>query len=119
MATVGGVTCDFVRGQKPLLATQVEVWRMPGIDGYGAQLTGLGGGEGQFQAEYFNSPAGISTWHASLAALQGQVVSITNDLGDTVTNFLITNVTKGPTTAAVYGAYLNKGVALIRGVVIA
>lgn len=93
MAGIGGVACDFVRGDLRALKERVEVWSVPGIDGYGAQKLGLGDADFLFTGVIHDTVANVTAWVAAIAALQGTaLVSIVDDWGVTFTNCLITRV---------------------------
>ena len=101
MAGIGGVGCDMVQGNVRSLKERVEIWQVPGINGYGAQLTGLGDSDAVFTGVEFDSHANIITWIAAIEALQGTVCSIVDDQGVTHSNVLITDVGRGQRTARV------------------
>lgn len=92
MAGIGGVACDFVRGDLRAVKERVEIWQVPGLDGYGAQKMGLGDSDFLFTAVLHDSVANVTSWITNLAVLQGAVVSIVDDWGVTFTNCLITRV---------------------------
>ena len=117
MPSVGGVTCDFVRGGARSLKSTVEVWRQPGFDGYGAQLTGQGDSESRFSLVRFGSATTVNTWRLSVEALQGTLISLTNDLGVAVSGFLVQRVGPVKITAADQGAGEVRGELSIEGVV--
>jgi len=101
--TVGGYACDYVSGHAQPLAEEVEVWRTPGIDAYGAQKIGVGDGAFDFRLLRFNTDATVDLWAAVIRALQGTLVTIVNDRGDTFTNCLIMRVSQ-PNITAIIGA---------------
>ena len=90
--TIGAVACDLVRGDPKPQAQRLAVWYTPGIGSPGAHALGLGDGAFHVVAVEFAAAANLVTWHANLCALQGSVVSITNDWGTTYANCLITRV---------------------------
>jgi hypothetical protein len=55
---------------------------VPGINGYGIALMGLGDSRTDLLAVFFSTNAGVNTWVATLQALQGTIGEITNDHGD-------------------------------------
>ncbi len=83
MASIGGITCTFLRGFVPSMKQESAISRRPGIDGYEIQLLGRGDSQGRIVAVLYSSNAGCNAWAASIQALQGQVAAITNDHGDT------------------------------------
>ena len=101
MAGIGGTSCDLVKGNVRQLKERVVTWQVPGIDGYGAQLTGLGDSDAIFTAIEFDSHANIMTWFAAIEGHQGSVISIVDDQGVTHSNVLVTKVGRGRRTARV------------------
>ena len=89
MATIGGVSCDILRGRSGGLKESVEVWEVPGQSGYGAMTLGDKDSPFRYDAIKFDTNANVTTWIAALEALQGTSVSIVDDFGDTLTNMLI------------------------------
>lgn len=98
MASIGGVTCSRVIGEVHPMAQRMTIWQIPGQDGYGVHLHGLGTGDSQFTAVAFGSDAVLGgiihlpTWIAALRALQGTVVTIITDQGHSITNQLIRDI---------------------------
>jgi len=120
MATIGGITCtfvkpDFVRGPKQRL----EVWQSPGLDGYGAQSLGLGDAEFRVTAVFYEVSADVEAWFRLLELLQGTIVSITDDWGLTYTGLLIVRVGE-PLRRAAWGVdFDTRGELRIEGVKVA
>ncbi|NLE62137.1 MAG: hypothetical protein GX616_27585 [Planctomycetes bacterium] len=94
MASIGGVTCTFLRGVVPALKEEAIVSRRPGMNGYEILLTGAGDSQGQLQATLRSSDAGCDTWIASIQALQGDIVTVVNDHGDTTTGVYVQRVSQ-------------------------
>jgi len=118
MASIGGVTCTFVRGHPPTPKQHVVLWRVPGIDGYGAQRMGLHDSPFEVVAVLYTNAAGLALWKTSMEALQGTLVSITNDLGISSTRCLITNVSPMRSMAALAaGGITQRGEITVTGVV--
>ena len=92
MATVGGITCTYVRGHLPDNRQRVRTWAVSGLNGYGAKRTGLGDSEWWIEVEWKSTSTGANTFYAAIEALQGQIVTIVNDWGNTFTNCLVTKV---------------------------
>lgn len=96
--SIGAVACSRVIGHARPQATRVQVWQIPGVDGYGAHLLGLGNSESQFTAVAFGRDTvlvgfiHLPTWYASLRATQGTIVTVTNELGIAFTNQLIVEI---------------------------
>ena len=118
MAAIGATNCDMVKGEAPNLKQAVDVWRFPGHSGYGAQLLGLDDAAFVFRAILFDTYALVGDWADDLYDLQGTVVSIVNDQGNTFTNCLIQSVSAvNFTTAKIPGSNSDtRGEAEIRGV---
>jgi len=101
MASIGGVSCTFVRGNVPAIREEGEVFRRAGIDGFGIHLTGKGDGVAPLVAVYYGTDALVDAWAASLYALQGSLVTVVNDHGDSVANVFLRRVGNLRKTAAV------------------
>ena len=83
MATFGGVSCSFVRGEAAPLTERASIWQLPGHNGYGIQHLGTGDAECAFALVYFSSIANVAAWLAAVQALKGSIVSVENDWGTT------------------------------------
>jgi hypothetical protein len=108
MASIGGVTCTFLRGVVPPLKEEAALSRRPGIDGFEIQLTGLGDSAGQLSAVAYGTNAACVTFAASIAALQGQVVSVTDDHGTTRSGVFVHRVGQPRKTAARNGTTTHR-----------
>jgi len=86
--SVGGVSCDFVRGMIPTLKERVIVYTQPGQDGYGRHNVGKSVGEFTLRIVKHGSVAGVETWEQSICALVGNSsrITIANDIGQSNTN---------------------------------
>jgi hypothetical protein len=116
MATVGGLSCDFVRGTGPAKKTRTQTWSVPGLNGYGAKVFGAGDSEGEFVLVKRGTYAAVATWVALIEAMQGTLVAVVNDWGQTTAAFLIEKVTVPELTAELgYGG--ARGELRISGVV--
>jgi len=93
MAGIGGVGCTFVKGAAQSPKEEVETWRVPGLDGYGAQLLGLGDSSFQFTGILWTvSKALAVAWVEAIEDLQGQVIDVIDDWGTDWGNLLVTKV---------------------------
>ncbi len=93
MATsVGAVAIDFLRGNIAPQTQRVEAWFIPGRTGMGAQLMGSNQNRFAYRAVLYGTPAAVETRLVSLAAVQGTVVTITDDFGKARTNCLVMQV---------------------------
>lgn len=101
MASIGGITCTFLRGVPPALKEEAAITRRPGMDGYEIHLTGRGDSQGELTATLMSSDSGCDTWIGQIQALQGTVVTVVNDHGDTVTGCYVVHVGQ-PTKRASY-----------------
>ena len=104
MASIGAVSCDYVRGDLGANRQRVRTWQVAGLDGYGAKR--MGAGDSQFAVEVVKrgTSAQCNTFRAAIEALAGQIVSIVNDWGDTFTYCLITKIGPPRKTAEIrYG----------------
>jgi hypothetical protein len=117
MASIGSVSCTFVRGHAPAVKQRLELWTVPGINGYGALALGANDSEFEFTAVLYSDDAGLLEWKLSIEAQQGQIISVVNDLGITYANCLVTkisNLRNTPVVAA--GGISQRGEIQISGV---
>lgn len=104
MASIGGVSCLYVRGHIPSYTERVKRWEVAGLNGYGAKRQGLRGAEFTVEAEWKGTSTECDVFLLALEALVGQVVTITNDWGDTFLYCLIESLGDPRKTAEVrYG----------------
>jgi hypothetical protein len=117
MAQIGGVHCTFVHGHPSRPKQRLMLWRVPGIDGYGAQAMGYNDAEFEVVAVLYSNDEGILLWKLALESMQGTIVTITNDLGITFTRCLITDVSPMRSMAArAAGGITQRGEIKIHGV---
>jgi len=119
--TIGAISCTFVRGCLPPLRAEADVWRVAGIDGYGIHLLGDGDAAGRLLVSLLSNDAGVDTWAAFLHALQGEIVTVVNDHGDTTTNVFLAAVGNLRKSAAYQpgGAVTTRGEIEIEAIVTA
>jgi hypothetical protein len=118
MASIGGVTCFSVCGHPPVPKQRVLLWRIPGINGIGAQRVGRNDSAFEVVAIQYSSAADLQLWKASLEAMQGTIVSIVNDIGATSTGCLIVKMSPMRSTAAhAAGGITQRGEIVVEGVV--
>lgn len=97
-STIGAVQCSRVIGHARPQATRVQVWQVPGLDGYGAHLLGDGNSESSFIAVAFGRDTVVSgvihlpTWYTALRETQGTIVTIVNEQNLSFANQLIVEV---------------------------
>lgn len=89
MASVGGVSCDFVHLRASALKTVTQIWREPGQVGYGVHSMGKGAAPFRCRARKVDSLANVLTWMASIEALGGSNVTIIDDTGESYSNLHI------------------------------
>lgn len=94
MATLGSVTCDIINEREAAhtLRQRTETWQTPGVDGYGAQTLGRGDSAIRFEVVKYDNRDNLETWIGNVEAVQGTVVSITDNDGVVFTNVLVTAV---------------------------
>lgn len=92
MASIGGVACNYVKGFARSLKWRLDVWQVPGLNGYGAQNLGTGESEFSFTATYYGTAAAVNVFIAAIEALQGSTVTIVDDWGITYTYMMVTRV---------------------------
>lgn len=84
---------DIFNGLYQPLKFETEIWRVPGLDGYGAMQTGLGDGEFPlFTSFYADDLADADSHIDSAIALQGSIVTITDSFGNSYDNVLVKHV---------------------------
>lgn len=110
MASVGGVSCDLVQGRAAALKQSVEIWEIPGQNGFGAMTQGQKESEYQFTLVKFESLANVNTWVGQIEALQATAVTIIDDFADTYSNMLVARVSQPRKMGVIYG-----GAAKVRG----
>lgn len=104
MASFGGTTCTFVKGKAAAKKQRVETWQQAGYDGYGAQKLGLGNSESRFVLVHFDTVANARTWIGLIEAMQGTLVTVVDDDGESVPLFLVQRVSPPRITAADQGS---------------
>ncbi|KKN53079.1 hypothetical protein LCGC14_0605910 [marine sediment metagenome] len=91
--SVGGVACDIVRPSSPIAKrTRVGLWIIPGLTGVGAHRLGQNDSQFEFICIEYATSAQINTWAGLIGALQGTVIAITDDHGDSYTGMLVVSV---------------------------
>lgn len=101
MASIGAVECDQVNGASEELKEGVQTWRTPGYDGVGAQTVGKNVANFRFDALRFGEAADVRQWVKDVEALQGAIVTITDDRGIAHGNLLITRMSQPSETAVI------------------
>lgn len=92
MASVGGVSADFVKGRLSSIKVELEVYRTPGLNGYGAMQLGSADSPFVFQAVKYGSESTINTFRTDLEALQGSIQTIVDDRARSHTRCMIQRV---------------------------
>jgi hypothetical protein len=93
MSFVLDLAFDMMRGEPVFMAQRVDTWIVPGLDGPGAQLLGLGDGEFQLSTiVYKNNLSDANILIDAARELQGQVVDLVDDWGDVYANILVKRV---------------------------
>jgi hypothetical protein len=100
MPAIGSITCFRVIGTLPVPKMRLAVWTVPGVNGYGAQQLGNQDQGFEVQAVIYDTIANCLTFKDALCGLQGQTVTIVDDLGDSTANCLITEVGQARMEAA-------------------
>lgn len=92
---IGDVVFDTMEARVPGLTPRVEVWEVLGLDGYGAQVSGLGNGQFQIVTKAFFTGAGdgndadADSHLDACRDLVGTVVTVVNQFGRAYENILI------------------------------
>jgi hypothetical protein len=114
--SIGSVSCTFVHGYIAASRELSETWHVNGINGWGVMLLGIGDGDFSLEATYYNTSAAVDTWLSSMQNLQGTIVSITNDFGQTVTQRFVERVEPSKEPAVIPGtSYTHRGVCRVTG----
>lgn len=103
MSSVGGTSVTFLRGSVGGLRQRVELWQVPGLNGYGALRLGTGQADFSFRAIHFGSLATLVSLLSTIEGKQGTSVTLVDDRGTSHTSCLITSVGK-PEWAPITGA---------------
>ncbi len=82
-AKIDTIDCTFLKTKVPRLKKRVEVYQRPAVSGYGSQQLGDGGGEFNILAIKRDTKAVVDQWGEDIETLQGSVVDIIDDWGDT------------------------------------
>lgn len=96
MAAIGGVSCFSLHGPIGDLKERSETYQHPGFDGFGIQLLGQGDSNFNLIAKQIANIATVTAWKLAVEALQGTVVSVTDDTGETYTSLFVEDVKVGP-----------------------
>lgn len=101
MASIGGVSCDFVhRPMHPALRRLAE-WHVPGLSGLGLMDLGSASRKSPLMAVKYGTLSNCEAWLGNLEALQGAgQVTVTNDLGQTSSQAHVLDVRLVATRAA-------------------
>ncbi len=100
-ANIGGTACTFVKGAVPNGVREVVTrFRRAGIDGYGAIKTGKGDSSYVLRAIGYGSKVEVKNWATAIEAMQGTVIGVENDFGDTHGDSLLDRVTPPRKSAA-------------------
>lgn len=101
MAGIGGIRCDFVKGDIRDLKTRVTAYQQTGFGGWGAHIVGRGDSGFAFTGVLYERVGPIEVWIRSLEALQGTIVSIVDDFGIEYFNCLVMRVGRPTKTTAI------------------
>jgi hypothetical protein len=117
LASIGDITCFRVIGTLPSPKTKLAVWTVPGIDGYGVQALGQQDQAFEVVAVLYDSIDNAISFKDNLCDLQGQIVTIVDDLGDSTDNCVILSVGQAVMEAALTPSSQVRCAVPIRGVV--
>lgn len=101
MAGIGGIACDFVKGNIRDLKTRVTAYQQTGFGGWGAHVVGRGDSSFAFTAVLYERSGPIETWARAIESLQGTIISIVDDFGVTYFNCLVMRVGQPTKTTAI------------------
>jgi len=82
--SIGGVEFDIIHGLPQIARFRVEVWEVPGLDGYGAMTLGKGNAEFDLVSIFYSANEDDNDGSADLIiaqsiALQGTAVNVVDD----------------------------------------
>lgn len=93
MSTIGDMYVDIIRGIPQALKTRVDVYEVPGLNGYGAQTLGTGDAEFDLVSVlYCINNAAANVHIRACEALQSTVLILVDDYGDGYGNVLVKHV---------------------------
>jgi hypothetical protein len=101
MPQVSAVSCFRVSGTGRPQSQRVQTFGITGVDGVGVHLLGDFGVPITWLGINYGTAASLQTWYESLVDEIGNVVTITNDEGQSFTNQLIENVSEPQKRTAV------------------
>lgn len=90
---VGLIDVDIIRGVPEKLRTEMQTWRVPGLDGYGAMTIGQGDSEFNLTTILYVADNATAIAHRDAAiALQGTLITIDDDWENNYQNVLVDHV---------------------------
>jgi len=118
MASIGGVSTLMVKGEGVDNSERLDIYQVPGHDGYGAQKLGQGDSRWAFRGIHIDTLANVNTWIGLMLSAKSAVISIVDDFGTTHTNLLVNEVTFPQRQVVYYNATLLVRVEMVlRGIV--
>ena len=94
-SSIGTIATDIIHGLPQDTKMRVDVWEVPGINGYGAQQLGLADAEFALKSvKYILSTDAVDpdTYVDNCNAAEGSIQTVTDDWGDPYPNILIKHV---------------------------
>jgi len=96
-ASIGGQSVDIIRKLAVDLKLRTEKFEVSGLDGYGAQTLGLGDSEFQLivvkycssYSDLASNNTAANTLIAALNAMEGTIISLVDNWGDTYNHVLV------------------------------
>ena len=93
MSTIGTQNFDIMRGRPQGVKSRLDVWDVPGLDGFGLQTLGLGDSAFELSTvAYVADSSAADDLIYNCEALQGTVTTIVDDWGVTWANAAIRKV---------------------------
>jgi len=91
-ASIGGTSCDFVKGWASGQKQRITTWVTPGVNGTAAQKLGTETGRFSFVGIKFGTESAIQTWKTTIEAMKGTTISIVDDRARTFANCFVESV---------------------------
>src|SRR6185295_15630331 len=90
MSSIGAQQFDIMRGPAATLSPRLDIWEVPGLDGYGAQLLGAGNGKRELTTvSYQTNINNAAAFVLGCRLVVGTVVTVVDDWANNFFNQLV------------------------------